>query len=427
MRRVIRDGGPDEAIEAVGGQGPHGSGESSSVNSSLFRARIAFAVLSVLVYGIAAIYMGGLSFDPVKDEQQFWEQITDFVEIWPPGIADLQNYGEPMTPLSFLFWAGLEALHGLGIGVARFTSILIGLGLLALIGMREPSPQTGRYTPLLAAAGMMAFPYWIPLSLLLYTDLPATVFVALGCLFYYRERNVASAICFVLGIATRQYVVVFPLAVLAHEGLRALRGSDIRFDRVVPQALAALTLLGWVAFFGGVGPADGLAEWPRHENALNRLNLAFSLYFLAATGAYFVIPEWVIDRFHSGSKLRIDRTALIGCGLLLVAFAIDTPNYPTEVGPLNRTIAFILNPTPFADVTRTLLIFALACAAVVRFARFDFATWVVLGNTALMAFMWSPWEKYCMPMLGALWMLKALGALEDREVTPAVEEQPAAG
>jgi len=382
---------------------------------SLFAARVAFALFVCLVYVVAVVYMGGLAFEPVKDESQFWKQITSFTGIWPPGLSDIQNYDEPMTPLSFLFWAGLERVHGFGIGGARFTSMLLGIGLLAMIGLRTPSTQTGRLTPIFSALALIAYPYWIPLSLLLYTDLPATLFVVFGCFYHQRDRNVLSALFFVLAIATRQYMVVFPAAILAHEGLQVLRGRELRLERFVPQVIAGATLLGWILFFGGVGPADGLAEWPRHQNALDRLNLAFSLYFLAATGAFFVLPEWAIDRYQGKQKLGLDRAALVGCGLLFVAFVIDTPNYPKEIGPLNRSIAFVLNPMPFADLVRPVLMFALASLTVVRFVRFDLASWLVLANAALMAFMWSPWEKYCMPMLGALWMLKALGALERSE------------
>lgn len=395
------------------------------MRAALTPLHLAFGAFVVAVYLGASLYMGGLGFEPVKDEEQFWEQITTFVEIWPPSIAELQNYDEPMTPLSFLFWAGLETLHGQGIAMARFMSILIGMGLLALIACRETSPRTAPHTPLLAALALMAFPYWIPLSLLLYTDLPAAVFVVLGSLFYARDRNLLSAFFFVLAISTRQYMVVFPAAIVADQLWGVIRRRrPLELERLLPALAAMASLVGWILFFGGVGPADGLAEWPRHQNALERLNLSFSLYFLAATGAYFVLPEWAIDRFPTDSKLRLDGRALAGCGLLLVAFWIDAPNFPKEIGPLNRSIAWVLNPTPVADIVRPALMFLLASATVARFSQFDLATWVVLANACLMAFMWSPWEKYLLPMLAALWMWKALGAIE-READPTLEARAA--
>ena len=423
MRRAIREAALDsDAAEAADAIVRETTLQARAMSAAPMAARAGFLVFVAATYIVAALYMGGLGFDPVKDEEQFWEQISGFVAVWPPGLAEIQNYDEPMTPLSFLFWAGLERMHGLGIGAARFISILLGIGLLSLIGFRSSSPATGRYTPLFSALALIAFPYWVPLSLLLYTDLPATIFIVSGVLFYFRKRDGWAALFFVLAIATRQYMVVFPAAIVAHEGIRALRGGDMRFLRCWPYALAAATLLGWIAFFGGVGPADGLAEWPRHQNALDRVNLAFSLYFLAATGAYFVLPEWAIDRYQEKPKLSLGAPALAGLAVLLVAFLIDTPNYAKEVGPLNRSIAFVLNPMPFADWARPVLMFALASLTVVRFARFDVASWIVLANAVLMAFMWSPWEKYCMPMLGGLWMLKALGALEANEAADAADD-----
>ncbi|MDP6978414.1 MAG: hypothetical protein QF570_07415 [Myxococcota bacterium] len=382
------------------------------MNVSLATARIVFAAWVLAVYGVAVVYMGGLSFEPVKDEAQFWKQIIAFVEIWPPSIEDLRNYNEPMTPVSFLIWAGLEHVHGLGVAPARLLSILIGLAVLAWVGLREPSPGAGRFTPIFAALALLAYPYWIPMSVLLYTDLPAAVFVMLGCYFYRRDQHLAGALFFALGIATRQYMVVFPAALVAHEGLRGLRGNAIEWKRLVPYAVSAVTLLGWIAFFGGVGPADGLAEWPRHQNALDSMSLAYSLYFLAAVGAYFVLPEWVIDRVGGQPKLELDRVAILAWGVLVIAFLIDTPSYASEIGPLNRTVAYLLSYTGSADLIRPFVMFTFASATVIRFVRFDLATWLVLANTCLMAFMWSPWEKYCMPLLGALWLLKSMGALD---------------
>jgi hypothetical protein len=49
---------------------------------------------------------------------------------------------------------------------------------------------------------------------------------------------------------------------------------------------------------------------------------------------------------------------------------------------------------------------------VIRFARLDLGTLLIAVNFVLMAFLWTPWEKYCLPVLAALWFLKAAGKLD---------------
>ncbi len=46
--------------------------------------QLAFVLLIAAVYGGAIAYAGGLSFDAVNDEDQFWAQVVSFAENWPP-------------------------------------------------------------------------------------------------------------------------------------------------------------------------------------------------------------------------------------------------------------------------------------------------------------------------------------------------------
>ena len=60
------------------------------------------------------------------------------------------------------------------------------------------------------------------------------------------------------------------------------------------------------------------------------------------------------------------------------------------------------------------MLYVLACLTLVRFAHLDLGTWLVAVNFVLMAFLWTPWEKYCLQVLAALWFLKAAGAFDLR-------------
>jgi hypothetical protein len=376
--------------------------------------QLAFVLLVVAVFGGAILYQSGLAFDPIKDEDQFWEQVHSFAESWPPTLEQLRTYQQPMTPIAFLVWAGFESWHHLGIAAARLVNIAVSLAVLAMIGLRRPAPGAQRATPVLAALALLLYPYWLPLSLLIYTDVFASLFVVLGFWLYVKERHVASAVVFALAIGTRQYAVTFPSAIVAYEGLAALRARAPAWSRWLPYTVAAASLLAWFAFFGGVGPEAGLEEWPRHSNALARIEPAFCLYFLAAIGAYFVVLEFAFDGRWRNLDLRVDRRTVFLLAIVVLFFAFFTPNYPKEIGALNRALNFVLGESALGEGVRLALLLGLACATVVRFARLDPGTWVVATNVAIVSFLWSPWEKYCMPVLAALWFLKSAGALDER-------------
>jgi hypothetical protein len=374
----------------------------------------ALGLLLVLVYGGAIVYMGGLSFPPVKDEQQFWEQTRFFAESWPPTLEQIRTYPEPMTPLSFLIWGGLESVHRLGIAAGRVMNIAAAAALLAMIGLggRGASGPARRHA-LLAAIGLLLYPYFVPVSVLLYTDIIAALFVTLGFWCYLRERPNWSALFGVLAIATRQYMVAFPAAILAHELLCARRERSYRWATAGPQLVAAASLLGWFWFFGGLGPAAGLAKWPRHTDAFSAIVPSYFLYFLASIGAYFVVPEFLLFRRWRVIEKRFDRKSawlLVG---LVVMFLLFPPNFRAHyMGALNQAAHFVLGEGALADALRVSGWFALAALTVLRFARLDLSFWVVFGNAILMLFLWVAWEKYCLPALAVLWYLKSVRALD---------------
>jgi hypothetical protein len=127
-------------------------------------------------------------------------------------------------------------------------------------------------------------------------------------------------------------------------------------------------------------------------------------------GIYFVLPEWVIDRRFR--PFDFDWNTALKILLVVVGFLLFTPDYTDGVGPFNRTLVFVLGEGTAGGVARVLIHFVLACITVIRFARLDLGTLLIAINFVLMAFLWTPWEKYCLPVLAALWFLKAAGKLD---------------
>jgi hypothetical protein len=389
------------------------AGPSRRASSQRDRALL-LALLTVVLAG-ALLFTDALSFPIHKDEKQFWAQTTFFAEHWPPTLEQIRGYPEPMTPLAFLTWGALEVALGGGLPAGRASNLGLALLVLVLLGSGGGDPRRG----LLAACGMLAYPYFVPLGVHLYTDLPAAFLVLIGFWLYARRQPLASAVAFTAAIATRQYMVTFPAALAAAELAPALlAGTSWKLRRTVPLLLATASLVGWLLFFEGLAPADGLARWPRHTVSIGGLVPGYGLYFLACVGAYFVVPEFLLYRRWRGSAglraLWTRRSALLLAALAALFWLFPPLSDEVRMGALNRATLLVL-PAETGEIgvaLRTALFCALSWLTCLRFRRFDLAFWILAANFTLMLATFHAWEKYDLPILVSLWYLRSLDALE---------------
>jgi hypothetical protein len=95
--------------------------------------------------------------------------------------------------------------------------------------------------------------------------------------------------------------------------------------------------------------------------------------------------------------------------LFLAAPPVLTAEHPG--GPLGRVARTVL-PAPDYDVLRVVLYYPLALLAVIRFSRrLDAAFWIVAAGVVIAMKQQIPWEKYLLPTLSALWLLRSVGQL----------------
>ena len=151
------------------------------------------AALTVPLAGLdALVFTGGLSQSLYKDEKHNWSTTLRFVDYQvPPTLEELRTYPEVVTPLSYIIWSGIEDVTHAGIRAGRGLEFVLSLGLLAIIaGRRRPDD-----TALLCGVGLLLYPYLLPLSIHLYTDVLAA-FLGLAGLAFYSHRRFAVAAVF---------------------------------------------------------------------------------------------------------------------------------------------------------------------------------------------------------------------------------------
>src|SRR5437867_4945211 len=210
-------------------------------------------------FGLAALYLGlfvfydKLHFPMIWDENHFWRTTLLFSKSLVPDFRVLRNYNELNTPLPFIIFGALAHQFKDGLFAGRFLNLIVSLIIICTIGL-----PLGRKDArsILAAMSILSVPYYLWLSTHLYTDILSAFFVLAGFWLYVRNKHILSSIPFILAIACRQYMVVFPLAIAAHEFISYLRrtfetGSLKRASIGMPRiyapciapSMAALTLL----------------------------------------------------------------------------------------------------------------------------------------------------------------------------------------
>jgi hypothetical protein len=374
----------------------------SRTQRAWFFAAIAVAFLALLV---------GFDFlrFPIRgDELHFWPASVALFQEGLPSLRQLQTYNELSTPLPFLIFGGLEYVFHGGIVVGRAINIVTSFATLVIIG------ALGKFSfrALLCAAGLMVFPYFALVGTHLYTDPLAVLCTVAGVALYLRGGVWMSAVCFIIGIACRQYVVAFPLALLARGVLLHARLQQIalRGDVIAP-AVAVLSLVGWHIFFGGFAPPTALQA---QNIAAVRFYPEHGLYFLACVGCYFVVVESIL--FRSVAPLLAPAPGAIAIAatvsLLFLFFPpIENINPPVPtMGYLDIAVRSVL-PTP----ARTILFWALAMLAVLRLRPLSIGGLMLYANAALLACAHVAWDKYALPMLATLWLLKSADRLDEAE------------
>jgi hypothetical protein len=368
-------------------------------------------LLVALVYLTLFVFLDFLHFAPRGDEVHFWPTALSFSESWIPSRDQLRTYHELSTPLSFLIFGALEhLLHG-GIAAGRLFNLGLSFGMTALIMTAHQDVRRGA----LAATGLLIFPYYLAVSAHLYPDIVGAAFVLVALICHFDRRPFASAACWCLAIASRQYAVAFPLTVAAYELFRSEhRPSHAKWRWLAPLASAA-TIGGWMWLFGGPAPAGELAVQGIDANRLRHLDPTHAMYLLVCVGVYYVVPEVLL--FRRQIRLKPDTTSgMYGVVLAAVLATLAFPPLGNDwgtptMGLFDRLMVSVLHPWP-----RMLVYAALAALTTMRFSEYSLASLLVAANAGILLISHTMWEKYALALLVCLWYL--------RVADPAVYFQP---
>lgn len=380
----------------------------------LQKQRILFLIGVIILYSIVFIWRDYL-FAPIWwDEYSFWRTSLRFSKTLIPSLELLTNYKELNTPLPFIIFGALEHLFKGDIWAGRLLNFSLSFIIICIIGLPDRYFGTKR---ILSAIGLLICPYYLWISTLLYTDIISSFFGVLGFWFYLRNYQWSSAIAFILAIASRQYMLAFPVAIACFESLATLRDGRPIPKKVIAPAIAALSIIGWFILFQGLAPRVALLGKPTPPVQLSLWAIAPNnfIHFLASIGTYFVIPEillfhyrYWLDLPNLGNKIKAfvlqKKNILIALGLLI--FIIIFP--PTLVA--NGALIKLAKALPNYPI-RMALFYVLALITCWRFNRITIASWILLFYGLIMTKAF-PWDRYALPVIIIFWYLKSMNALE---------------
>lgn len=375
-----------------------------------------FILLIAAFYTVLLVNFEFLQEAKVKDEPRYWETILIFSDSLVPSIADLRSYQELNTPLPFIMFGVVEYLFNLDIFGARLFNLILSLIIIFVIGW--PSRHK-RESSILCAIGLLLCPYFAICGGRLYTDIIACFWVLLGFMAYIRDRHWWSSLAFILAIASRQYMLAFPVAIATYELIivfaRFRKNRQISLSvhrRWLAPTLAASTIIGWVLFFDGLAPSsaiDSLAPEVQKSTWLLQPNRI--VYFLSFISIYMVIPEFLL--FQPVAKIKSlkgylqqewRKVAIIAGGLLL--FCLIFPPILDSGGMFAGVVKLL-----HYEILQSALFYLLALLACLRFSQPNLMFLCVAFNCIILMKA-HYWSKYLLPLSVVFWYLKSLG-LED--------------
>lgn len=368
-----------------------------------------FLFFVTAIYSALVIWLNFLKGPGLWDEHTFWATSLTFSDRLIPSLDDLRNYGELNTPLPFIIFGALEYLFHQGIFAGRLLNLILSLSIVFIIGwpIREK-----RGSAILCAAGLLLCPYYLFLSGRLYTEMVACFWVLMGFVSYVHNRHFLSGMAFTLAIASRQFMLPFPVAVATYEFIMAIaiikrshKISWVEQRRWIAPSIAALSILGWIYLFQGLAPEAAMDT--RTLPAVQQTPLAFrpsvAINFLTYTGLYIAIPEFIL--FRPLARLRSlpqsSRKIAIAAIVLLILFLLFPPHILAH-GNLSKVLLLLPDSS-----LRVLVFYSLALLACVRFFQPNLTFLIIFFNSLIMIKA-QPWDKYVLPLAVVFWYLKSV-------------------
>jgi len=385
-------------------------------DSRKFYGTVGLFIIFLLVF----IYKDFFSEAIYQDEHHYFPTIVQFSKEPIPSIDLLKNYDELNTPVPFIIGGWVVRIFGESIFTLRMFTFVTSFLLLMLFVWSAPEQPKRLYRCLI---GLFLLPSYYLCSIYYFTDIYAMIFVLAGLIAYRGGKHLLSTICMMLAISSRQYMLAFPMAILAYEFLKNGFPQPF-FSAILKQVrqqtawryylVAVLSLLPWILLWGGMAPAQVMESQYYEADKLTHYNYGYVLYVMGILAFYYVIPETI---FFGTWKyyLQYPRNEPVRFGIFVMIVAVLVLFFPMRqasnpyftwpyLGYVDQLFESVLRISGHPKKVIFGLMMLVTC---IRFfsGRLSLVSYIVLFNVLLLGKAQLSWDKYSLPMMMALWYL----------------------
>lgn len=382
---------------------------------------IASGLALLLFIGIYQ-YKNHFDFALYQDEIHYYATAIEFSKQPLPSLHLLKTFHELNTPLPFIVGGWVIHIFGENVAYLRLLNFLLSFFIVLLFIWLSPDDSRRFW---LCLGGLLIFPNYYLCSVHFYTDVIPLLTVLLGMIMYFRKWYWLAGLFFVAAIASRQYMLAFPAAIILYETYHRYRKSGELKDTFLgamgnptlyPFALACLSLLPWMLLWGGPAPAEEMSR--QYYDSAVIYNGGFVLYASAALAFYYILLETIFTNswhYYVTYPTRHPQF-FIGFTLLVLLLVFFFPAQQTQnkyfdwpfLGYFDRLLEVI----GISGIFKQLIFGSLMLVSLMRFVTpaMSLSGFLVIINLLLLGKAQLSWDKYLMPTIVVLWFLTMFDA-----------------
>ena len=367
-------------------------------------------VIFLVVYLTILYVTVGLRQPVWGDERHFVQTVQEFGQELT--LTQLKTYNEMSTPLPFILYALWGKISGFELHQLRFLSLIIAFFTFLLFFRLYQDSSGHLILAFLMTLFLMIQPYMIGITVFVFTDMLALLFLGLSLWAFHQDNPYLLAVALGGALLCRQYYVFLLVAFGAYYSFQILTrqtGSAARM--LLAISLSGIPLVFLFKLWGGFGP----------QNEMRQLYLQNKLYFhpdylilYITLFAVYLFPlilyRW--KKFYL-KKITLLAALILSCSYFLFPVKASTYSMAIEVYTvgffhkfLRLTIGSSLEHIAFYLIyLLSLPVFLTILGNIYRNIKNRTADGILIVNMCILLFLvimpfsYLNWEKYFLPVI----------------------------
>jgi hypothetical protein len=375
-----------------------------------YKRSLLLLILFLIVYETILYFGIGLRQPTWADEHHFIPTIEGFGRDF--SLRQIQTYNDMSTPLPFILYALWGKIAGFSLHQLRFFSLIISFCTFITFYIFYYMISGRIKTATWAIIFLIFQPYLIGLSVFVYTDMLALLFMAVSLIAFVRNRPILLAISIAGTLLCRQYFIFLAAAFSLYYLIQILLPRDRNSYKMFISSLVSLAPVTFLfILWGGFSPQNEMRDLYL-EDGINFhpefLVLYISLFFVYL----FPVIIFTWKKYYTNLKIL-----LLSIPLSLIYFlfpvrasqpSIDVGVY--TVGFFHRFIRMVFGDTAEHYVFYLMILLSLpVLLCIIRDTysqiksgkpnAFLFTGMSIILFLIIMPFSYLTWEKYFLPII----------------------------